>query len=171
MTFSIIILALVTAQRLGELVLARRNTSRLMARGAVEIGKSHYPFIVALHTVWLLTIWIFAWDEPVRLAWLILFCFLQTLRVWVLATLGERWTTRIIVLPGADLVKAGPYRLISHPNYIVVCGEIAALPLVFGLTWVAILFSCLNAIILAVRITTENRALAASSASPGVTRS
>jgi methyltransferase len=171
MTFSIIILALVTVQRLGELVLARRNTSRLTARGAIEIGRSHYPFIVALHAVWLLTIWILAWNEPVRLGWLLLFCFLQILRVWVLATLGERWTTRIIVLPGAELVKAGPYRLVSHPNYIVVCAEIAVLPLAFGLTWVAVLFGCLNAIILTVRITTENRALATSSASPGATSS
>lgn len=162
MTLSIVILALVTAQRLGELVLARHNTSRLMARGAVEIGRSHYAFLVAMHAAWLLTIWVLGWDRQVQVFWLVVFCCLQILRVWVLATLGSRWTTRIIVLPGAGLVKSGPYRFVSHPNYVVVCAEIAVLPLAFGLSWVAVVFSFLNAVVLAVRITAENRALAAS---------
>jgi methyltransferase len=159
---SLVILALVTAQRLGELVLARHNTSRLMARGAIEIGRSHYPFLVAMHAAWLLTIWVLGWDRQVLMTWLVLFCCLQILRVWVLATLGGRWTTRIIVLPGASLVKSGPYRFVSHPNYVVVCAEIAVLPLAFGLPWVAVVFSLLNAGVLAVRIAAENRALAAS---------
>jgi methyltransferase len=159
---SIIVLALVTAQRLGELVLARHNTSRLMARGAIEIGRSHYPFLVAMHAAWLLTIWVSGWDRQVQVIWLVLFCCLQLLRVWVLATLGSRWTTRIIVLPGAGLVKNGPYRFVSHPNYVVVCAEIAVLPLAFGLPRVAVVFSLLNAVVLAVRIAAENRALAAS---------
>jgi methyltransferase len=160
-SLAVVILVLVTAQRIGELVLARRNTARLMARGAIEFGKSHYVYLVAMHAAWLPAIWVFGWSEPVRLFWLAVFCCLQALRVWVIATLGGRWTTRIIVLPGADLVKTGPYRFISHPNYVVVCTEIAVFPLVFGLLWVAILFSILNAIALVVRISIENRALAA----------
>ncbi|MEJ0095934.1 MAG: isoprenylcysteine carboxylmethyltransferase family protein [Methylocella sp.] len=163
MSLSAIILALVTAQRVGELLLSRRNTARLVARGAIEIGKSHYPYLVAMHAAWLLTIWALGVGQPVQFFWLALFCCLQVLRAWVIATLAGRWTTRIIVLPGADLVKSGPYRFISHPNYIVVCAEIAVFPMVFGLPWVAVTFSILNALVLAVRITIENRALAANS--------
>jgi methyltransferase len=158
---SAFILALVTAQRIGELVLARRNTARLMARGATEIGRSHYPYLVAMHAAWLLAIWALGLGQPIRLGWLALFCCLQVLRVWVIATLAGHWTTRIIVLPGAELVKTGPYRFASHPNYIVVCAEIAVFPMVFGLLWIAVVFSILNAVVLAVRIGAENRALAA----------
>ena len=133
MTLSIVILALVTLQRLGELVLAQRNTRRLLAQGAIEVGANHYPLIVGLHGAWLAGLWVLAWDRPVSLPWLAVFAVLQLLRVWVIATLGRRWTTRIIVLPGAPLVRRGPYRFLSHPNYVVVAAEIAVLPLAFGL--------------------------------------
>ena len=155
-----LILGFVTLERLAELGLARRNTARLMRRGAVEYGASHYPLIVALHAVWLAGLWALAWDAPVHLPWALVFFALQVLRVWVLATLGPRWTTRIIVLPGMPLVTTGPYRLFSHPNYAVVVGEMAVLPLVFGLTWYALGFSVLNAVIILIRVRAESAALA-----------
>jgi methyltransferase len=155
-----LILALVTAQRLGELMLARRNTARLMARGAVEHAPQHYPLIVALHAAWLGGLWSLGPRRPLRLRWLCAYGLLEVLRGWTLATLGPRWTTRIIVLPGEPLVRRGPYRLLPHPNYAVVAGEIAVLPLVFGLARYAAAFSALNAAVLAVRIRAEALALA-----------
>jgi methyltransferase len=159
MSFAAIILTLVTLQRLGELVIARRNTERLMARGAIEVGAGHYPLIVALHAAWLATLWLYGRDQDVNLAALGGFVMLQGLRVWILATLGPRWTTRIIVLPGEPLVSAGPYRYLSHPNYVVVAGEIAILPLALHLPWIALIFSVLNAGVLAIRIRAETHAL------------
>lgn len=159
MTLPYLIMALVTLQRLGELVIAGRNTRALRARGAVEIGAAHYPVMVALHASWLLVLWLSVGGRPVNLPLLGLFVLLQAARVWVLATLGPRWTTRVIVLPGAPLVTGGPFRLVKHPNYCVVVGEIAVLPLVFGLLWVAVLYSALNAAMLWVRIGAEHRAL------------
>ncbi|NUQ17476.1 MAG: hypothetical protein HOP95_03330 [Sphingomonas sp.] len=159
MILNIVILALVTLQRLGELWLANRNTRRLLAQGARERGAGHYPLIVAVHTLWLLSLWWLALPRPVHLFWLALFVLIEVARVWVLMTLGARWTTRIIVLPQAPLVGRGPYRLVNHPNYLVVIGEIAVLPLVFGLWQVALVFTLLNAAVLTVRIREENRAL------------
>ena len=159
MSVAVVILLLVTAQRLGELVLARRNTSRLLAKGAIEIGAGHYPLVVALHAAWLIALWIWGRDQDVNVPALIGFAAMQGLRLWVLATLGERWTTRIIVLPGAPLVTAGPYRYLSHPNYAVVVGEIALLPLALHLPWLALVFSLLNAAVLFIRIRVEARAL------------
>ncbi len=155
-----LILALVTLQRLGELMLAERNTRHLLARGAHEVGRGHYPLIVAVHAGWLVTLWLLAPGQPIHLAALVPFVLLQAARIWVIVTLGERWTTRIIILPGAPLVRAGPYRWVNHPNYFVVIGEIAVLPLVFGLPVVALTFSLLNAAVLLVRIREESRALA-----------
>ena len=134
MTPAAFVLALVTLQRFGELWLAQRNTRRLLARGAYEIGAGHYPLIVAVHAAWLGSLWLLAWNAPVDLSWLSVYVVLQALRGWVLATLGSRWTTRIIVLRDAPLVRTGPYRFLSHPNYVVVAAEIAVLPLVFGLS-------------------------------------
>ncbi len=154
-----IILALVTLQRLGELVLARRNTRALLARGAYEVAPGHYPLIVAVHAGWLAALWWFAPGRPVAWPLIGIFVLLQLGRLWVLATLRRRWTTRIIVLPGAPLVERGPFRFVRHPNYLVVVGEIAVLPLAFGLWTVAILFSLLNAAVLSVRIRAEQTAL------------
>jgi methyltransferase len=163
MTLAELILGLVTLQRLGELILARRNTGRLRARGAYEVAARHYPLIVALHAAWLVGLWYVvverAPDTDVNLIWLGVFVVLQTLRVWVIATLGPRWTTRIIVLPGAPLVARGPYRFVSHPNYCVVAAEILVLPLVFGLVWYGIAFSVLNTAVLWIRIRAEEAAL------------
>jgi methyltransferase len=156
---AILILGFVTLQRLGELWLANRNTRRLLAHGAREAEPGHYPLIVAVHAAWLLTLWLLAPGRPIIWPLLAFFVLLQLARVWVIATLGPRWTTRIIVLPQAPLVKRGPFRFVSHPNYMVVAAEIAVLPLVFGLWIVALVFTILNAIALTIRIRAENRAL------------
>jgi len=154
-----LILALLTLQRLGELVLAERNTSRLCARGAHEVGRSHYPFVVAVHAAWLAALWLLGPGPAIHVVPLLVYIALQLARIWVIATLGDRWTTRIIVLPGEPLVRRGPYRWLDHPNYLIVVAEIAVLPLVFGLPIVAAVFSVLNAIVLWVRIREENQAL------------
>src|SRR5262245_32168394 len=156
---SAVVLALVTLQRLAELTLARRNTRRLLANGAVEVGSGHYPAIVALHTAWLLGLWLLAATKAPNLALLAVFGVLQLGRGWVLAALGPRWTTRIIVVPGAPLVRSGPYRLVSHPNYLIVAAEILVLPLAFGLPLFALVFSGLNALVLWVRTQAEDAAL------------
>lgn len=161
MIWAAIILGLVTLQRVGELVLSRRNTSKLLQRGAIEVGAGHYPLLVALHAAWLVSLWIFGWDREVYWPALAAFAALQGLRLWVLASLGSRWTTRIIVLPGAPLIAVGPYRYVSHPNYAIVTAEIALLPLALNLPFVALSFSVLNALVLAIRIRAETRALAA----------
>jgi len=159
LTLNILILALVTLQRLGELWLSQRNTRRLLAKGAREHSPGHYPLIVAVHAGWLIALWLLALPRPVDGFWLAMFVLIELARIWVLASLGERWTTRIIVLPKTRLVRRGPYRFVDHPNYMVVVAEIAVLPLVFGLCKVALIFSLLNAAILTIRITAENAAL------------
>ena len=159
MILGIVILALVTLQRVGELWLSNRNTKRLLAQGAHEVGARHYPLIVAVHVWWLALLWWLAPGRPIAWFWLAVFVLLEIARLWVLATLGPRWTTRIIVLPGAPLVRRGPYRFVNHPNYLVVIGEIAVLPLVFDLWQIALIFTVLNAAVLAVRIREEDRAL------------
>jgi methyltransferase len=156
---AIAILAFVTLQRLVELPLAAANTKRLLANGGHEAGAAHYSLIVVLHAAWLAALWWFAPGQPINLPFLALFVLIEIGRIWVLRTLGSRWTTRIIVVPGERLVATGPYRFVNHPNYLVVIAEIAVLPLVYGLWEIALLFSALNAAVLAVRIAAENRAL------------
>jgi methyltransferase len=153
-------LAFITLQRLGELWLAQRNTARLLAAGGREFGRSHYPWMVALHASWIAGLWWFGYGRAVDPALLAVFVLLQAARVWVIASLGPRWTTRIIVLPGERLVAKGPYRWLRHPNYLVVALEIAVVPLALGLPVFAALFSVLNAAILYQRIRQENAALA-----------
>jgi len=160
---AVAILAFVTLQRLAELLLAKANTQRLLAMGAIEHGRSHYPLIVAVHASWLISLWWLAPGRAIHWPFLILFGLLQLGRLWVIRTLGPRWTTRIIILPGAPLVTGGSFRFVTHPNYLIVVGEIAVLPLVFGLWELALLFSALNAVVLAIRIRAENRALAQTS--------
>jgi methyltransferase len=155
------ILAVVTLQRAGELVISSYNTRKLVARGAVEAAARHYPLIVAVHAAWLISLWALRHDQPVNMIALLFYLVLQGFRFWVMWTLGSRWTTRIIVAPGQPLVSAGPYRFLPHPNYAVVAGEIAVLPLVLGLPLLAAVFTVLNAAVIAIRIGAENRALAA----------
>jgi methyltransferase len=154
-----IILGLVTAQRGAELVLSRYNTRALMAQGAIEVGAGHYPLMVAVHATWLASLWVFGHDKPLMPAALAVYVALQVLRVWVMATLGPRWTTRIIVLANAPPVASGPYRYLRHPNYAVVTAEIAVLPLMLHLGELAVLFTTLNAVVLFIRIRAEDRAL------------
>ncbi len=160
MSGAVWLLAFVTAARLAELVHARRNTRALLAAGAREFAPGHYPLIVAVHAGWLAGLWAFGTGQPVAPAWLAVFAALQVGRVWVLATLGRRWTTRIIVTPGEDLVRRGPYRFVAHPNYIIVAGEIAVVPLCLGLWGIAAAFSVLNGMVLMVRLRAETAALA-----------
>jgi len=160
MSFAAAILALVTAQRLIEAARARVNTRRLLAVGAVEIGSGHYWPLIALHAAWLAGLWVLAPDAAVSLPWLGAYLALQAGRGWILWTLGRRWTTRIVVVPGETLVAAGPYRFVKHPNYAVLAAEVAVLPLVFGLWLYAAAFALLNAAMLAWRIREEDRALA-----------
>lgn len=161
MILNVAILALVTLERLAELPIARANTKRLLATGGQEVAPGHYPLIVGLHAAWLAALWWLGRDRPVSLSLLALFGFVEIARFWVLWTLGKRWTTRIMVVPGEILVRSGPYRFLNHPNYAVVVAEIALLPLVFGLWRMALLFSLLNAALLSIRIREENRALSA----------
>lgn len=156
---SVAVLAAVTLQRLAELAYSHRNETLLRAQGAVEHGAGHYPAMVAIHASWLIALWVLASSLHPNWLLLIVFLALQGLRVWVLATLGRRWTTRILVLPSAPLVAGGPYRFLPHPNYAVVTAEIFILPMAYGLLLLALLFSALNAAILWVRIRAEDKAL------------
>ena len=166
---AILLLAFVTIERLAELWLSRCNTVALLANGAHEAAPGHYPLIVLLHAAWLAGLWKLSWAAPLNLFWLAIFLTLQVGRIWVLTTLGRRWTTRIIVLPGAKLAAAGPYRFVSHPNYLVVIGEIATLPLSLGLPWFALIFSIANLAVLTIRVRAENAALAAPHATAHLT--
>ncbi len=158
MTLPYAIMLFVTLQRISELIIAKKNTKALLAGGAVEFGRSHYPVMVLMHASWLAVLWATVGGAPVNMALLAIFAVLQAMRVWVLATLGRRWTTRIIVPKDEPLITGGPFRFMRHPNYFVVIAEIAVLPLMFGLVWVAVLYSALNAAMLWVRIRAENAA-------------
>lgn len=156
------LLLLATLQRLIELVIASRNTRALLAEGAYEVGRGHYPAIVFLHTAWLAVLWaFFLFDLTLFQPWAaIAYLAVQGLRLWTLLSLGRYWTARIIVVPDAPLVRKGPYRFMRHPNYLVVVLEIALLPLALGSWPLALGFSLVNAVLLTWRIRTENATLA-----------
>jgi methyltransferase len=156
-----VIVTLVAAERIAELAHAARNTRALLARGGVETGAGHYPLLVLLHGAWLASLlFLVPADTPPSWNWLGAFALLQALRLWIIQSLGPFWTTRIITLPDAPLVRRGPYRLLRHPNYVVVTAEIAVLPLAFGAWRIAAIFSVLNLALLAWRVRIEERALA-----------
>lgn len=150
----------IVAQRLAELAIARRNTARLLAAGGVEFGRGHYPLVVLFHAAWIAGLWILGKDHDVNRIGLAIFIVLQFLRGWTIATLGSRWTTRIIVMPGLPRVIGGPYRFLRHPNYAIVAAEIAVVPLALGLPIFALAAFLANAAILAIRIQAEDAALA-----------
>ena len=161
----IIAVALVATQRLLELFLARRNERKTRVKGAVERGQEHYLSIVALHSLWLgstLVEGILRGPEFPTL-WMVplaFFLLVQPLRYWAIFSLGESWNTKILVVPGAALIRRGPYRYLNHPNYVAVVVEILTLPLIFGAWVTAFVFTALNAILLYIRIREENRAFA-----------
>ena len=158
-TLTLLFLSFIIIQRLSELVVAKRNTARLLAKGAYEVGANHYPVMVAMHSAWIMCLLVFGYDETVAFGWLAVFAVLQVFRVWILGTLGSRWTTRIIILE-EPLVVRGPFKYFSHPNYMLVVAEIIVAPMVLGLGWVAVIFTVLNAAMLWVRIGVEHKALA-----------
>ncbi|WP_018395372.1 isoprenylcysteine carboxylmethyltransferase family protein [Bacillus sp. 37MA] len=164
MTLFLFVITVVCLQRLVELVVAKRNEKWMRERGAYEVGGGHYPLIVSLHVgffvslaaeVILLERSISEW-WPV---WMSLFLLAQAGRVWSLASLGRFWNTKIIILPGAHVVKRGPYQWIRHPNYTIVAAEILVLPLLFQAYYTAIIFSVLNMMVLSIRIKVEEKAL------------
>lgn len=156
-----LVVAFLVAQRLGELVHSRRNHRALAAQGAIEVGREHYAAMVALHAGWLLALLVTIDPRAaVSLPLLAVFVLLQCARVWVLATLGSRWTTRVVVLPGATRIRSGPYRYVDHPNYVIVCGEMAVVPLMFGAPILAACATLLNLLVLRARLRVENAALA-----------
>jgi methyltransferase len=156
-----IVTLLVALQRLAELGYARRNARRLLAAGGVEHGAGHYPLFVVLHGAWLVALFVLVpAAAPADWGLLGLYGLLQLGRLWVIASLGARWTTRVIVVPGAPLVARGPYRFSRHPNYLIVALEIPVLPLAFGAWQIALGFGLANLALLARRIRVEARALA-----------
>ncbi len=168
-----LLIAAVAAQRLVELRLARRHLRALLARGGVEAAPGHYPAMVLLHGAFLVACPLEVWclRRPFRPAlaasMAVLLVAAQALRYWAIATLGERWTTRIVWLPGVPPVTGGPYRFLRHPNYLAVVAEMAALPLLHGAWLTAAGFSAANAGVLAVRIRAEESALAAAASPRG----
>ncbi len=161
MSILYVVVAIVVVQRIVELIYAERNTRRLLQRGAVEVAAGQHPFFIALHAAWLVSILVLVGPATVPNWWLLAaFFLLQLARLWVLRTLGPFWTTRIITLAGAPLIRTGPYRYVKHPNYVIVALEIAVLPLAFGSWTIALVFSILNAVLLAIRIFSEDKALA-----------
>ena len=166
MTWYLLLIAAVAAERVAELVVSQRNLAWSRARGGVEFGAGHYPAMVVLHTGLLAgcVVEVFALHRPFVgwLGWPMLAVVLaaQGLRWWCIATLGRQWNTRVVVVPGAQRVTGGPYRFISHPNYVAVVAEGIALPLVHGAWLTATVFTVLNAALLSTRIGTENAALA-----------
>lgn len=158
-TGAALFLGFIILQRLSELVIARRNTARLLEKGAYEVGAAHYPVMVVMHSTWIACLVIFGYASRLGFGWLAVFVLLQILRVWILTSLGPRWTTRVIILD-EPLVVRGPFKYLSHPNYMLVVAEIIVAPMVLGLVWVAVLFTLLNAAMLWVRIGVEHKALA-----------
>jgi methyltransferase len=157
--FSIVIL-----QRLIELLIARKNEKWMKAQGAMEFGRNHYQYMVCMHIIFFTSLCIekIALNREISSLWpflLVFFLLVQGIRIWVITSLGRFWNTKIIVLPNSEVVRKGPYRLIKHPNYLVVSVELIVLPLLFKAYATAILFTLLNMVILSIRIPQEEKAL------------
>ncbi|WP_020544533.1 isoprenylcysteine carboxyl methyltransferase family protein [Nonomuraea coxensis] len=169
MSAYLVLIGLVVMERLAELVVARRNLAWARSRGGVEHGRGHYPWIVAAHVGLLVAapaeVWLFGRPFVPALGWPMLAVVLlaQALRWWCIATLGRQWNTRVVVVPGLPLVGGGPYRWVRHPNYVAVVAEGVALPLVHTAWLTALVFTAVNAVLLTIRITSEDRALASCS--------
>ncbi|MBS1523238.1 MAG: hypothetical protein JST50_19725 [Bacteroidetes bacterium] len=159
MLFIVFIIFLVV-QRMAELYISKRNERWLLSQGAIEYGREHYPYIVALHSLFIVSLiveYYLSGGQPMSYIFLLLFILLLTFKYWVLSSLGLYWNTKIYRIPGVVAIKRGPYKLFKHPNYVDVVLEIAIIPLVFHLYYTALIFSVLNAIMLSVRIRVENK--------------
>jgi methyltransferase len=163
-----IILALVTAQRLIEFVYSYRNSKILVEQGGFEVGRTHYMLLVAMHAAWLVSLWWYAWGEPIHWSLVIVYLVLQVIRAWTLMALGPRWTIEIMVTPD-EVMQGGPTHFIKQPNYLVLAAEILVLPLAFGLWWHALLFSVLNGLMLYWRMRIESEAITPLKRDPSVT--
>lgn len=164
-TLYVVLIALVAFERLVELVITKRNISRMLARGGIELGRGHYPVMVVLHTAFLVLapLEVF-WLDRAFLPWLgwpmlALLAATMIVRYWAIVSLGDRWATRVVVVPGEAAVRRGPYRFLKHPNYLVVVIEILALPLVHTAWLTAVTFTLGNALLLRTRIRVEEEAL------------
>ena len=158
--YFILFILFVILQRFSELFIARRNEKWLRSQGAVEYGADHYPYMVVLHTLFIISIiveYMLKNNAPIDYTFLILFILLLAFKFWTLSSLGKYWNTKIFRVPGAGPVKRGPYKLFKHPNYIDVICEIIVIPMVFHLYYTAIIFTVLNAIMLMVRIRVEEK--------------
>lgn len=160
----LIIISIVIIQRLIELFVAKRNEKWMLSQGAFEAGAAHYPVMVAMHITFFasLLIEVTVFDRPLSPIWLlflIVFILAQAFRVWCLYSLGKFWNTKIIILPGANVIQKGPYRFIRHPNYVVVAIELLVLPLLFSAYFTAVIFTLLNIGMLSIRIPVEEKAL------------
>ncbi|HEY8783679.1 MAG TPA: isoprenylcysteine carboxylmethyltransferase family protein [Mucilaginibacter sp.] len=156
----IIFISFFILQRLSELFIANRNEKWLLRQGAVEYGHGHYPFIVALHTLFIFSLiseYILSGQPQISWVFLVIYMVVLSFKLWALSSLGKYWNTKIYRVPGAHPVKKGPYKFLKHPNYIEVVCEIGIIPLIFHLYYTAVIFSVLNAIMLTVRINVENK--------------
>jgi methyltransferase len=158
--YFILFILFIIFQRLMELYVANRNQKWLLEQGAIEYGREHYPYMIALHTLFIISLVVEYWFRQfvqLDFVFLSIYILLLLFKIWVLSSLGKYWNTRIFRVPGAGPVKKGPYKFFKHPNYVVVVCEVAVIPLVFHLYYTAILFTILNAIMLTVRIRVENK--------------
>lgn len=160
----LLVFIIVVIQRLVELAVAKRNENWMRSQGAIEVGASHYKWMVLMHTAFFISLLaeVLVFDRPLPVYWpalLTVFLLMQILRVWCLSSLGKFWNTKILILPGADVQKKGPYKWIRHPNYVIVTTELLVLPLLFGAYFTAALFFVLNIWMLSVRIPAEEKAL------------
>ena len=163
MLFAVVI-SIVILQRLVELVVAKRNEKWMRSQGAYEAGAAHYPIMVAMHIAFFISLLaeVILLARSLSAIWIILlviFLVAQVARIWCLTSLGKFWNTKIIILPGADVVQKGPYKWVRHPNYVIVTTEVLVLPLLFGAYLTAIIFTLLNVWMLSVRIPAEEKAL------------
>ena len=161
--YFILFICFVISQRLIELIIAKKNEKWVRSRGALEYGQNHYPFIILLHTMFIISMVIeYFWRSGIFTSILLwLFFVLEILKAWIISSLGKYWNTKILRVPRSLFVKKGPYKLFKHPNYFIVICEIIIIPMVFNLYLTAIIFTILNAIMLAVRIREEEKVWAA----------
>jgi methyltransferase len=153
-----LILALATAQRVIEFVYSYRNAQILKQQGAFEVGKFHYVLLVVMHAAWLVSLWWFAWNQPIYWSMIVIYLLIQVIRAWTLMALGPRWTIEIMVTPD-EVIRGGPTHFIRQPNYFVVAAEILVLPLAFGLWWHSLLFTIINGLMLYWRMRIESEAI------------